>query len=84
MRSPLSHLMEVDTSGTTAPPGTTRSRVRVGSSSMSMDLHADNRISLQRSYPDPITETAFWAEYWGSERNALKAIEFETNRTANK
>ena len=81
MRSPLSHLMEEETSGTTGPPGTTRSRVRVESSSMSMDLHAVSRISLQRLYPDPITATAFLAADWGSERDPLTAIDLGTNPT---
>nr|GMC88225.1 hypothetical protein Iba_chr04eCG8060 [Ipomoea batatas] len=66
VRSPLSHLMEVETSRTTTPPGITKSFVELRSSSISPDpdgpgLHADKRISAAISYPNPITETAFSA-----------------------
>lgn len=76
VRSPLSHLMEADTLGTTTLPGTTKSFFRVLSSSIRPDpdgpgLHPDSRISDVRSYPNPITETAFSAATWGSIRTWL-------------
>lgn len=78
MRSPLSHLIDVGTSGTRTPPGTMRSLVWLSSKSISLepegpDLQDNNRISLQISYPNPMTETAFSAADWGL--SALKAIE---------
>lgn len=55
-----------ETLGTTTPPGTTRSLVTVSLSSIRVEpdgtgLQPVNRISHVRSYPYPITDTAFSA-----------------------
>ena len=54
MRSPLSHLIELETLLTTIPPGKTRSLFRVGSilrrlDPSGVDLQAERRISEVRS-----------------------------------
>lgn len=79
VRSPLSHLMEEDTLETTTPPGTPKSLVRVRLSSIRPEpdgpgLQADSRISDARSYPNPITETAFSAAICGSIRTLLVGL----------
>lgn len=74
VRSPLSHLMELGTSSTTTPPGKTRSLVCDESISINLDLQTENLISLQRSYPWPITFTAFSAAIWGSKPAMLTLI----------
>ena len=66
--------MELGTSETTTPPGKTRSLLCVLSISINLFLQAENFISLQRSYPWPITFTAFSAAIWGSNPAMLTLI----------
>lgn len=49
VRSPLSHLIEVGTLGTTTPPGKKRSLVCLASIWINLDLQPENLISLHRS-----------------------------------
>lgn len=71
VRSPLSEWIEDGTLGTIIPPGNTKSLLNLWSITINLEsdgpaLHADNRRSVVRSYPYPITRTALSATDCGS------------------